>query len=76
MRVFAISDLHLDYEKNAAWFYSLSGEDYKNDLLILAGDISDNIKLLEMCFNQLANQFKQVIFVPGNHDLWVIRSEQ
>lgn len=76
MKIFAISDLHLDYKENADWLQSLSSLDYQQDILILAGDISDNIELIEACFKQLTNKFKQVIFVPGNHDLWVRRGEQ
>ena len=71
MRVFAISDLHLDYDDNKHWLEQLSNTDYQSDMLILAGDISDNITLLGWCFSTLQHKFKRVFFVPGNHDLWV-----
>jgi predicted phosphodiesterase len=73
MRVFAVSDLHLDYEENARWLAGLSTSDYKDDLLILAGDVSDSLKLLEWSLKSLASRFRKVLYVPGNHDLWVIR---
>ncbi len=73
MRVFAISDLHVDYEPNARWVQDLSLVDYQNDVLILAGDVSDRSDRLQACVETLARRFKQVLFVPGNHDLWVRR---
>ena len=76
MRVFAVSDLHMDYQENTDWLNSLSSSDYQKDVLIVAGDISDRIVLINHCFNQLAKRFHQVIYVPGNHDLWTKRESQ
>src|SRR5437764_10665584 len=75
MRVFALSDIHVDYDVNAKWVANLSSVEYKNDVLILAGDVSDTRRLLEWCLGTLAKRFKKVLFVPGNHDLWVIRDD-
>jgi predicted phosphodiesterase len=72
MRVFAISDIHVDFSANARWIENLSSQDYRNDFLILAGDVSDSLRLLEVSLIALANRFKQVFYVPGNHELWVI----
>lgn len=72
-RVFAISDIHLDFPANLKWLTGLSMDDYQNDILILAGDVSDVPYLLNLCFETLAKRFKKVLFVPGNHDLWVVR---
>lgn len=74
-RVFAVSDLHLDYAENLAWLLNLSLSDYQHDVLILAGDISDAPDLLEICFVELVRRFHRVLFVPGNHDLWVQRHQ-
>jgi len=76
MRVFALSDIHVDYEVNAKWVAGLSSTDYQDDVLILAGDITDTLRLLEWCLSTLAKRFKKVLFVPGNHDLWVIRDDR
>lgn len=73
MRVFALSDIHVDYDVNARWLGRLSREDYRDDVLILAGDVSDSRRLLEWSLSTLAKSFRKVLFVPGNHDLWVIR---
>jgi predicted phosphodiesterase len=73
MRVFAVSDIHIDYDVNAKWIAGLSNADHQDDVLILAGDVTDTLHLLDWCLGVLAKRFKQVLFVPGNHDLWVIR---
>jgi Icc-related predicted phosphoesterase len=71
MRVFAISDLHVDYAPNAQWVQQLSLGDYLNDVLIVAGDVSDRSERVQACLETLARRFWRVLFVPGNHDLWV-----
>jgi predicted phosphodiesterase len=73
MRVFAVSDLHLDYAANREWLQQLSRHEYRHDALILAGDISDRIALLAEGFETLTERFSAVLYVPGNHDLWVSR---
>jgi len=73
MRVFALSDIHVDYDSNARWVENLSTADYRDDVLILAGDVSDRLSTLSWCLHQFARCFGQVLFVPGNHDLWVLR---
>ncbi|GLQ45304.1 serine/threonine protein phosphatase [Dyella lipolytica] len=71
MRVFAVSDLHLDYAPNREWLEQLSLREYRGDVLILAGDISDKLPLLAEGFNTLMRRFASVLYVPGNHDLWI-----
>jgi len=75
IRVFAISDLHVDYEQNMKWVCGLSNSDYKKDTLIVAGDISDNVLKFAEALDCLGQKFKHVSFVPGNHDLWVRKNE-
>ncbi len=74
MRVFAISDIHIDYPENWRWLNGLSRVDYRQDVLILAGDISDETGLLAEAFEIITQRFDTVLFVPGNHDLWVHRN--
>ncbi len=76
MRIFALSDIHVDFEDNAIWVSSLSAQDFREDLLILAGDVSESLALLARSLELLASRFRKVLFVPGNHDLWVIRDGQ
>jgi predicted phosphodiesterase len=75
MRIFAVSDVHVDYDENAKWVANLSFADYRNDVLILAGDVTDTRRLLDWCLTTLAKRFRKVLFVPGNHDLWVLRED-
>lgn len=71
MRIFAVSDIHIDYKDNYNWLLNLSTLDYREDILLLAGDITDNLTLLEECFVHLNKIFYKVVFVPGNHELWL-----
>jgi Icc-related predicted phosphoesterase len=76
MRVFAISDLHVDYAANAKWVAGLSTSQYRDDIAIVAGDVSDSLQRLEWALKAMAARFKKVLYVPGNHELWVIRDNQ
>jgi predicted phosphodiesterase len=76
MRVFALSDIHVDYDVNAKWVADLSSVDFREDILVLAGDVTDSLSLLDWCLTTLAKRFRKVLFVPGNHDLWVVRDER
>lgn len=76
MRVFAVSDVHVDYPENLEWVLQLSRQDYQDDVLILAGDVSHELELLAQVFDSLQGKFRELLFVPGNHELWVHNSEQ
>ncbi len=71
MRVFAVSDIHVDYDENLDWILALDRSEFTQDILILAGDVTDKMPLLERVFDSLVACFKAVLFVPGNHELWV-----
>jgi predicted phosphodiesterase len=71
MRVWATSDIHIDYPENRQWLEQLSDSDYRDDILILAGDISHQLEHIRYCFELVSQKFKRVFFVPGNHELWV-----
>jgi predicted phosphodiesterase len=68
MKLYAISDLHLDHPINAQALEALPA--YPEDWLILAGDTCSTIKDLRFALIQLTQRFAQVIWVPGNHELW------
>ncbi|MFT8717299.1 MAG: metallophosphoesterase [Gluconobacter potus] len=76
MRIFALSDLHVDYSENMKWVSELSTSDFLADILIVAGDISDIPTRLRFCLENLARKFFKILYLPGNHDLWVIRDQQ
>lgn len=70
LRVFLLSDLHTDYHENMTWVKCLSAIRYKEDVLIVAGDVAETYKNFVLTMSLLKEKFKQVFFVPGNHDLW------
>ena len=42
-QVYGISDLHADFEDNLKWLRELPATEYQNDVLCVAGDISDHV---------------------------------
>ncbi len=75
MRVFALSDIHVDYPVNMTWISNLSDFDYTDAALILAGDATHHMSKLEKALTILRAKFASVHFVPGNHELWVQHSD-
>lgn len=71
MRVYAVSDVHADFAPNMAWVRALRRGVRGEDTLILAGDVTDDLSRLEEVFFELRSAFARVVFVPGNHELWV-----
>jgi Icc-related predicted phosphoesterase len=77
MRVFAVSDLHTDFKENWEYLRKISSrQQYRDDLLIVAGDIADNLEIIEKTLSHLKRHFKYVSYIPGNHELWVRGKEK
>jgi predicted phosphodiesterase len=70
-RLLAWSDLHIDYPDNLSLIAGLSDSDFRDDTLLVAGDVSSDAEKLLNCLHQLKSKFREIAFVPGNHDLWV-----
>lgn len=70
-RIFSISDLHVDYKENLHWVKNLSNQEFKDDYLLIAGDISDNPVRFAKTLSLLTEKFFKLFFIPGNHDLWI-----
>ncbi|MEP7243753.1 MAG: metallophosphoesterase family protein [Gammaproteobacteria bacterium] len=75
MRVFAISDVHTDFRENMQRVAALSAQAYRDDALILAGDVSHDLTLLRKTLALFLHRFRHVFFVPGNHELWIRQGE-
>ncbi|XP_060670552.1 uncharacterized protein LOC107419593 isoform X2 [Ziziphus jujuba] len=73
LRVFVLSDLHTDYAENMKWVKSLSADRYKNDVLLVAGDVAETYNNFLLTMSLLKDRFEHVFYVPGNHDLWYRR---
>lgn len=76
MKLFALSDIHVDYRANFDWIRALSTTEHRDDVLILAGDISHKTERIVKAVELLVERFALVFFVPGNHDLWLRDDEQ
>jgi len=76
MRIFVISDIHVDYPVNMEWIRGLSTTEFSRDTLILAGDTTHDLGKLETTFSLLRARFRQVCYVPGNHELWILQSRE
>jgi len=74
MRLFATSDLHTDYKENFRWLQELSDTEYRDDVLIVAGDVSDRMEVIRETLLLLRSKFRKLLFTPGNHELWVRNS--
>lgn len=68
MKLYAISDLHLDFKINHDAVSAIS--EYPQDWLILAGDICTSFEDFQFALNLLSDRFSRLLWVPGNHDLW------
>jgi calcineurin-like phosphoesterase family protein len=65
----AISDLHVGYAENreiVAGLRPASDEDW----LIVAGDVAETVADIRWVLQTLADRFRRVLWVPGNHELW------
>jgi len=69
MKLWGISDLHVGFaERPAASGMILPGP---GDWLIVGGDLGENLEHVQYVFDTLGPRFAKLIWVPGNHELWV-----
>ncbi|MGC5031273.1 metallophosphoesterase family protein [Micromonospora sp. DT229] len=67
--LFATSDLHVAYTDNRRIVDRIEPES-ADDWLIVAGDVGERFADIEATLRLLSNRFAQVIWAPGNHELW------
>ena len=70
MKLHAISDLHVGFKENLIALTELPA--HLDDWLILCGDIADTPDQLDIALQILGKKFAQLIWVPGNHELWTL----
>lgn len=73
-RLWAISDLHLSYKANREALEEL--EPCPNDGLILCGDLGESPEHLRLAFTKAKACFRQVFWVPGNHELYTLPTQK
>jgi 3',5'-cyclic AMP phosphodiesterase CpdA len=73
MKLYAISDLHLGHAANRQALAELPA--YPEDWLIMAGDMGETERHLIDGLRLLTSRFAQVLWTPGNHDLWTLPND-
>lgn len=71
-KLWATSDLHVGFEDNRRAVDELSA--YPGDWLIIAGDTGEAPSHLDFVLRTLQPRFAQLVWAPGNHDLWTPRN--
>lgn len=69
MKLWAISDLHVGFAENRRLVATI--EPRPDDWLIVGGDLGENLDHVKYVFDTLGPRFAKLIWVPGNHELWV-----
>lgn len=72
MSLYAVSDLHLAFDDNRQTIEAISPR--PNDWLALVGDVGETEAHLQMAFDILGPHFKQLLWTPGNHELWTVKA--
>jgi 3',5'-cyclic AMP phosphodiesterase CpdA len=73
-RLLAVSDLHVGYPENRRIVEGLRPES-EADWLIVAGDVGEFMSDVTWALATLRERFANVIWVPGNHELWTMRED-
>ena len=71
MKLLATSDLHVSYQDNRQVTDAIVSAD-QEDWLIIAGDVGEKFTDVEWTLRTLRPRFGQVVWTPGNHELWTI----
>lgn len=72
-KLYAISDLHVGFEENRALLGGVRGE--PGDWLIVAGDVGETEEHMASTWELLGDRFDRLLWVPGNHELWIVRGD-
>jgi predicted phosphodiesterase len=73
-RLWAISDIHLSFKGNREALEKLLP--HPNDDLILCGDVGESAEHCRIAFTKVKECFRNVFWVPGNHELYTLPSEK
>jgi hypothetical protein len=71
VKLFAISDLHVGFVETKLALHALQKR--PSDWLIVAGDVAEDENEICEALSVLCSRYAQVIWVPGNHELWTTR---
>ncbi|MEU4164481.1 metallophosphoesterase [Actinoplanes sp. NPDC026670] len=65
----AVSDLHISYAENRPVVDRIRPA-HEDDWLIVAGDVGEIFADVIATLSTLRSRFRQVVWAPGNHELW------
>lgn len=77
-----VSDLHIDHwdkrfvtntQYGKAKNYPMDWSNARSDILVVAGDISDNIDNSVKYLREIKKHYKKILFVDGNHEHYCIK---
>ena len=71
----AVSDLHVGHRGNGHVLDEIQ-PGHPGDWLIVAGDVAEKTAHVVDALARLADRFERVIWVPGNHELWIGREDE
>jgi len=76
LRLLVVSDLHVDFHENRDRARDLATalSESEADALVVAGDVSHKLDQVEWALRLFDAFPGPRLFVPGNHDVWVVRS--
>lgn len=73
MKLYAVGDLHLANRQARELVSALP--EHPEDWLVLVGDVGETLAHLEWALRTLLPKFGQLLWVPGNHDLWTLPTD-
>lgn len=68
MKLYGLSDLHVGYKINREAVTAMGH--HPDDWLLLVGDVGETLGHMRFTLEALCERFAQVVWVPGNHELW------
>ncbi|ABW10544.1 metallophosphoesterase [Parafrankia sp. EAN1pec] len=74
-RLLATSDIHVRHPDNRAIVEAMR-PGRPDDWLLVVGDVGELYEDVEWALRLLADRFAQVVWVPGNHELWTLGRDQ
>jgi Icc-related predicted phosphoesterase len=69
VRLALTSDLHVDHHPEVVGLVAERVKQLEPDVLVVAGDLSSSLPRIEATLEAL--RLQPLVFVPGNHDLWM-----
>jgi len=74
VNLWAVSDLHVGHPHNRRVVEEMST--HRDDWLVLGGDVGESIEQVEFVLRTLSPRFRQLVWVPGNHELWATQEQR